>query len=232
MATAAEYTYQRGDAFDLVELATVTGREVGLPPHFHDEDQVTFVLSGRRQFWLDDELVGLEPGRCALIPAGTVHRSMPELGGVACLNLYLPAGDYERAAMIEEAERLPYTPEGIDASALMTIVRRHRTHLANPAQSELRRRLVGAQAACAAMSREGFTRAYARDHGMPPHAHGVAARLNQARRRLRAGGDLAAVALEAGFADQSHLGRWFRRLFGVTPGRYRAGWSQTFQTQG
>jgi len=30
------------------------------------------------------------------------------------------------------------------------------------------------------------------------------------------------VALEAGFADQSHLTRWFRRRTGLTPARYRA----------
>ena len=29
------------------------------------------------------------------------------------------------------------------------------------------------------------------------------------------------VAYEAGFADQSHLNRWFRRIFGVSPGAYQ-----------
>ena len=32
-------------------------------------------------------------------------------------------------------------------------------------------------------------------------------------------GDLAAA--EAGFADQAHLTRWFRRYYGITPGAYR-----------
>jgi AraC-like DNA-binding protein len=30
------------------------------------------------------------------------------------------------------------------------------------------------------------------------------------------------AAAEAGFADQAHLTRWFRRYYGVTPGAYRA----------
>ena len=30
------------------------------------------------------------------------------------------------------------------------------------------------------------------------------------------------MPVEAGFADQSHFTRAFRRQFGVTPGRYRA----------
>ncbi len=39
---------------------------------------------------------------------------------------------------------------------------------------------------------------------------------------LRIGMAPAAVAAEIGFADLSHLGRAFRRAFGVTPGCYRA----------
>ena len=42
------------------------------------------------------------------------------------------------------------------------------------------------------------------------------------RAGLRNGMAPAAVAAEIGFADQSHLGRAFRRAFGVTPGCYRA----------
>jgi AraC-like DNA-binding protein len=56
---------------------------------------------------------------------------------------------------------------------------------------------------------------------MPPHAFRIVSRLNLARRQIRAGETLAAVAVEQGFADQSHLGRHFRRVFGVTPETYR-----------
>jgi AraC-like DNA-binding protein len=86
---------------------------------------------------------------------------------------------------------------------------------------------VSQVAARAGMSREGFSRMFARHHGMPPHAFWLMARLNHARELLRAGEGIARVAAEAGFTDQS------RRAFGVTPGRYRSGWlrSQTFQTR-
>jgi AraC-like DNA-binding protein len=40
---------------------------------------------------------------------------------------------------------------------------------------------------------------------------------------LRSRRPLAELALEAGFADQSHLTRVFRRLTGTTPGRFRSG---------
>ena len=75
----------------------------------------------------------------------------------------------------------------------------------------------------AGMSREGFSRQFRRRHGMPPHAFWLLEKLNDARRLLRTGEPIAAVAAETGFSDQSHLGRCFRRAFGVAPGRYRAG---------
>jgi AraC-like DNA-binding protein len=47
-------------------------------------------------------------------------------------------------------------------------------------------------------------------------------RVERARRLIEEGShELAAVALEAGFADQSHFTRIFRRLTGATPGAYR-----------
>jgi AraC-like DNA-binding protein len=45
-------------------------------------------------------------------------------------------------------------------------------------------------------------------------------RIALAQRLIRAGCDLAEVAVRAGFYDQSHLTRWFVRQFGVTPSRY------------
>ena len=47
-------------------------------------------------------------------------------------------------------------------------------------------------------------------------------RLEWAARRLSSSGDsIAAIALEAGFADQSHLTRSFKRFFATTPDRFR-----------
>jgi mannose-6-phosphate isomerase-like protein (cupin superfamily) len=53
-----------------LELGTVRGEAVDLPMHFHWEDQMTFVLSGRRRFVVGDEVVVLEAGDGTVIPAG------------------------------------------------------------------------------------------------------------------------------------------------------------------
>jgi AraC family transcriptional regulator len=46
-------------------------------------------------------------------------------------------------------------------------------------------------------------------------------RVEHAKRRIAAGATLSDVALEAGFADQSHFARTFRRISGVTPATFR-----------
>lgn len=46
-------------------------------------------------------------------------------------------------------------------------------------------------------------------------------RVEQAKRRIAAGFALSEVALDCGFADQSHLARTFRRLTGQTPSEFR-----------
>jgi len=71
-------------------------------------------------------------------------------------------------------------------------------------------------------------RAFRQAYGLPPHAYQVQARLRQAKCLLRQGESLAQVALHTGFADQSHLGRHFRRTYGLTPDQYRRGVSGTF----
>lgn len=63
-------------------------------------------------------------------------------------------------------------------------------------------------------------RVFRRQTGMPPHAYQIQVQVNRAKQLLLRGRPLAEVALATGFADQSHLTRHFRRLVGVTPGRY------------
>jgi len=66
-----------------------------------------------------------------------------------------------------------------------------------------------------------LTRAFKAAFGVAPHAYLVQLRLATARRMLARGEQAASVAMELGFADQSHLGRWFVRAYGLTPALYR-----------
>ncbi len=64
-------------------------------------------------------------------------------------------------------------------------------------------------------------RAFAKAVGIPPHRYQTQLRVLRAKDLLATGLPIDTVALRSGFADQSHLGRHFKRLVGVTPGRYR-----------
>jgi AraC-like DNA-binding protein len=66
-----------------------------------------------------------------------------------------------------------------------------------------------------------LTRAFKAAFGLAPHAYLIQLRLAKARRLLAAGQSPAEVAAALGFADQSHLGRWFQRAYRMTPADYR-----------
>lgn len=77
--------------------------------------------------------------------------------------------------------------------------------------------------AAAGLSRAYLIRAFAKRFGLTPHAYLLDQRVQHARAQLRAGRPIAEVALEAGFADQAHLQRAFKRHLAATPGHYRNG---------
>ena len=72
----------------------------------------------------------------------------------------------------------------------------------------------------AGRSKFHLLRVFRDEVGLPPHAYQMRARLLRARELLDGGTPVARAALETGFADQAHLTRHFKRLMGVTPGRY------------
>jgi AraC-like DNA-binding protein len=77
-------------------------------------------------------------------------------------------------------------------------------------------------AATAGCSRFAAYRAFTQAYGLAPSDFQRQLRVRAARRLLAQGTPPAQAAAEAGFADQAHLTRWFRRYYGVTPGAYRA----------
>lgn len=74
----------------------------------------------------------------------------------------------------------------------------------------------------AGLSASHLIRAFKQRYGMTPHAYLVNRRVQYSRAQLRRGRQIADVALDAGFADQAHLQRTFKRLVAATPGQYRS----------
>ncbi len=77
-------------------------------------------------------------------------------------------------------------------------------------------------AAVAGISADHLARAFRRHFGCTLGEHLRRLRIDFACERLAEGRDsLAAIALSAGFADQSHFTRVFRQRMGITPAAFR-----------
>lgn len=63
-------------------------------------------------------------------------------------------------------------------------------------------------------------RIFKKQVGCPPHEYQTQLRIAHARQLIRDGNAIADVALETGFADQSHFSRNFKRIVGMPPGQY------------
>lgn len=79
-----------------------------------------------------------------------------------------------------------------------------------------------ALAAAVKLSPFHFARVFRRATGMPPHTWLMQQRIARARALLQSGCLPLEVAMQLGFADQSHLSRQFKQVYGVGPGAYRS----------
>ena len=84
-------------------------------------------------------------------------------------------------------------------------------------------RALGLDDICAQaqLSPSYLIRAFKSHYGLTPHAYLTDCRIRFARQCLRQGDSIADAAVQAGFADQAHLQRAFKRSLAMTPGHYR-----------
>jgi AraC-like DNA-binding protein len=73
----------------------------------------------------------------------------------------------------------------------------------------------------AGLSAYHLVRSFLDEVGLPPCQYQIHRRVLYALGRLRQGAAISQAAYEAGFVDQSHLNRHFKRILGVTPGLFR-----------
>lgn len=71
------------------------------------------------------------------------------------------------------------------------------------------------------MNKFSFIRKYARLYGLTPHADIVNRRVQRAVLLLETDLDLASIAQDCGFTDQSHFNKQFKLYSGFSPGAYR-----------
>jgi AraC-like DNA-binding protein len=153
-------------------------------------------------------------------------------------------GEYSNSTELERYERLTETAMLLARQASARIPARGPTPLSAQGWDQGPDRRVAARirellhdgaadltaedlAAAVGCSRYAAYRAFTQAYGLAPSDYQRQLRVRAARRLLIAGVSPARAAADAGFADQAHLTRWFRRYYGVTPGAYRSAAQRT-----
>lgn len=72
----------------------------------------------------------------------------------------------------------------------------------------------------AGLSAFHLVREFRKTYGLPPYAYLELVRVNFAKAMLQQGAKVQDVTFSAGFSDQSHFTRRFKRVFGYPPGHY------------
>jgi AraC-like DNA-binding protein/quercetin dioxygenase-like cupin family protein len=174
------------------------------------------------------------------LDCGTLAAIVSDIGegGLRCLEFVDPGSSDRRAAGRFAAtyaaliagdddaadERLMLTVAGLlDVAAPPPVMPLRLLHVrARIDDDPLARHSLDELAREAGASRFQTLRGFARLTGLTPHGYVVQRRLEIARALIRGGAGLADAASAAGFADQSHFHRCFRRRYGFTPGVYAA----------
>ncbi len=65
-----------------------------------------------------------------------------------------------------------------------------------------------------------FIRTFQKTVGMTPYAYAGQLRVSRAQKLLVRGCPLSMAAVQSGFSDQSHMTRAFKKIYGVTPGKF------------
>lgn len=166
------------------------------------------------------------PGRRYFARPHVADRQMAQAFGVLSTSLDQVAGESLRAESMarsflgallsRHAEQTPAeSPLGKARSANLARVKDYlRAHY----QRDI---TVSELAAVAGLSRAHLTRAFNAAFHCPPHVYLNALRIARAQALIGRGMPLSTVALECGFADQSHLARRFKGSTGVTPSAWR-----------
>lgn len=220
-------------------------RAASIPLHAHDEPYVTVVVSGAYR-----EITSAATRECAahsivIHAAGERHSDVFADRTTTCLNVH--GGTFERSAVLATDEassisaklrqefRSPdsFSPIVLEALMLELVAAIGRQPEDDRAPSWLRevrsmieRRFretltLAALAETVSIHPTHLARAFRRHYHTTVGEMLRDLRLACAKRQLESGAPLHQVALDCGFADQSHFTRTFRRATGVTPANFR-----------
>ena len=246
-STILKAALHTGDGLDVRLLHYPAG--LTQPRHCHEQTQLSVLLvGGLREITARDDVEAVRPAS-GLKPAGQSHAAAFGPQGALMLSMTLTEGRAPRWAAGEWRPNAPGVPAVIaglltandptaraemaeDLTALLAASSEAGPGLAErDAAHRLKRALdedpddgrIGRMAEALGLHRAHLTRCFTETYGLAPSLYRARAMTARALSLALHGEDsLAAVAADAGFADQSHLARTCRRQIGVSLSRIRA----------
>lgn len=220
----------------------------GLQLRRHDHDAATIVVVCSGEF---EETVGARsfrctPGSIVIKPAGAHHSNRYDQRGSTAILASLPdttaVAEVMQFRQTAAMQRLAFEFQWRDAAStlvcetlLLGLLQRAPASVSPPEKQppawlrsveEMLRRdpLPSLDAIATAVDRDlvHVAREFRRHYGCSPGEYARSARIERSCEMLRQpDGSIAAIALAAGFYDQSHFTNVFRRFVGTTPAAYR-----------
>ncbi|MEU4516612.1 AraC family transcriptional regulator [Nonomuraea wenchangensis] len=197
------------------------------PDEPHDGAAGTDEGFGYRILYVDPFLVreALGGGPLPFVADPIVAPSGMDPSLLACLRrMDEPLGEFGRlevAVLVADALRRHAgdpARDGAGPLAVAALARVRELIAADPAG----RLTVAELERASGLDRWTLARQFRAAFGTSPTRFRTMRRLDVVRRALRHGTPLREAALEAGFADQAHMTRMFKRAYGLTPGRWLA----------
>lgn len=218
--TAGRSTYVSGDSQQQIIAGTVVLMNPGAVHACNpiDGEPWSYLMLYVDLPWL--QALGFQPFAAISSRSPSLYQDLCRLHAVLLDDQFSIASKHAALCIFfsELIQRLPSRVPGVGRvnPGLLTAAAFIREHCTQP----LHLQDIGA---AAGLSTSYLIRAFKQQFGLTPHGYLLDQRVQYARARLRRGALIAEVALEAGFADQAHLQRAFKRHLAATPGHYRSG---------
>jgi AraC-like DNA-binding protein len=186
-----------------------TSKGFGYKIVYIDPSLVQQALGGKALPFVSDPIVEKSVFQDALPPA--LWRLEEPIDDVARIEIVTAVAD-----LLDRASRTDIKKQS--SFRLASLLRVRDLIVANPATRHSIETLEGVSG----LDRWALARQFRAAFGTCPSNFRTMRQLDEARRMIRGGLPLAEAALGAGFADQSHMSRMFKRAYGLTPAKWAA----------
>jgi AraC-like DNA-binding protein len=248
--SAADIRYRAVEGAPGLETLSATNFRLQFDRHFHDSYSFGLILRGVERCSLRRTCRVFEPGTVPMFNPGEVHDGGPATEqGWSYRMVYLDPSLVQDERIFPLPERrdpaarrsVRHLFDAIDCGsglgieealdlALDCLLGRRERGAASLVLDKVRERI---DADCCETLRlrdlcelvetspTRLLRSFEAAYGLTPHRYQQSRRIAKAKRMIVAGVALADVATACGYSDQTHLNRWFGRIHGTTPGRFR-----------